>query len=63
MCGDCYLKEEYHMTLRVLAIMVERLQQLTGSSEVEISHLAINDQPDLQAWLNGSGSISLTTSR
>lgn len=51
------------MTLRVLAVLVERVQQLTGSSEVQISDAAIGDLPDLTAWRNEVDCISLTTVR
>lgn len=58
----CDLEVEYEMTIRVLAVLVERVQQLTGSGEVQISDQAVADQPDLTAWRNES-TISLTTAR
>lgn len=46
----CDLEVEYDMTIRVLAVVVERLQQATGSLEVQISDEALGDLPDLTAW-------------
>ena len=65
MCGQCHLEEEYDMTIRVLAVLVERLQQLTGSAEVQIAdRLVTGDLPDLTAWRNeDTATISLTTAR
>lgn len=51
------------MTIRVLAVVVERLLQLTGSKEVQISDALIIDQPDLTAWRNESHHICMTTAR
>jgi len=62
-CGDCRLEEEYLMTLRLLTVLVERLQVLTGSSEVQISDAAFVDLPDFNGWRNEFGSISLTATR
>lgn len=62
-CGGCLLEDEYKMTLRVLAVVVERLQQLTGSTEVQISDSAIADLPDLDGWRNQYGSVSLAATR
>lgn len=52
------------MTIRVLALVVERLQRLTGSSEVQISDaLLTDDQPDLTAWRNDHHDICMTAAR
>lgn len=59
----CGLQDEYDVTVRVLAVLVERLQHLTGSSEVQIADSAVADQPDLTAWRNDLASISLTAAR
>lgn len=50
------------MTIRVLAVLVERLQRLTGCTEVQIFDTAIADQPDLSAWRDPE-SVSLAASR
>lgn len=60
--ADEDLKAEYDVTVRCLAVLVERLQQLTGSAEVQISDAAIADQPDLTAWRDGD-CVSLMTAR
>jgi hypothetical protein len=58
------LEVEYDMTLRVVSVLVERLQKLTGTREVQIPDAEVMDQPDLMAWRTaGEKSISLTTSR
>lgn len=58
------LEVQYDTTIRVLAVLVERVQQLTGSAEIQISVAAIIDQPDLNAWRDASDSIiSLTATR
>lgn len=58
------LEAEYDVTVRVLAVLVERLQRLTGSHEIQISDAAVTDQPDLTAWRNeAEGSVSLRASR
>jgi hypothetical protein len=51
------------VTVRLLTVLVERLQQLTGSSEVQISDAAFADLPDLNGWRNEFDSISLATAR
>lgn len=56
------LAEEYDTTIRVVAVLVERLQQLTGSVEVQISDEAMRDQPDLTAWRHGD-CVSLAAAR
>jgi hypothetical protein len=43
------MREEYHMTLRVLAVVCERLLSLTEAERVEIGDAAIRDSPDLIA--------------
>jgi hypothetical protein len=60
----CDLEVEYDMTIRVLALLVERLQQLTGSSEVQVSEvLLVDDPPDLSAWRSIQGAICMTAAR
>lgn len=55
---------EYDLTLRVLAVMVERVQELTGADEIQISDQAIYDRPDLSAWRNAAKrTICLKTAR
>jgi hypothetical protein len=44
------LEVEYAMTICVLAVLVERLQQLTGASLVQLAFPAVTDHPDLRAW-------------
>lgn len=56
------LEGEYDMTIRVLAVLVERLQQLTECDEVLISVEAIDNQPDLVGRRVGD-CVSLTTAR
>jgi hypothetical protein len=58
------LEVEYDMTISVLAVLVERLQQLTGSGEVQISDEALINRPDLTAWRPaGARLTSLMASR
>lgn len=57
------LELEYDMTIRVLSIMVERVQQLTGARVVDVAQSAIDNQPDLTAWRNENDSISLVAAR
>lgn len=60
----CDLEVEYDMTRRVLAVMVERVQQLTGSDEVQVGDDALADLPDLTAWRDeATGAISMHTNR
>lgn len=54
---------EYDMTVRVMAVLVEMVQQLTRSNEVNISDAAVVDQPDLVAWRNAEGTITLRATR
>lgn len=58
----CDLEVEYDMTVRVLAVVVERLQAATGASEIQIAESAIAAQPDLTAWRDGD-TISLKAAR
>lgn len=58
----CDLEVEYDMTIRVLAVVVERLQAATGASEIQIAESAILAQPDLTAWRDGD-EISLKAAR
>jgi len=46
------LRREYAVTVRALAVAVERLLQVTGGDSLEISDEAINAAPDLRAWRN-----------
>jgi hypothetical protein len=46
------LRREYTITVRALAVAVERLLQATGGDSLEISDEAINAAPDLRAWRN-----------
>lgn len=59
---ECRLEAEYQMTISVLAVLVERVQRLTGCTEVQIFDTAIADQPDLSAWRDPE-SVSLAASR
>lgn len=60
----CDLEIEYDMTIRVLAVLVERVQDLTGGDQVDIADVAIADQPDLSAWRDAAtGIMSLTARR
>jgi hypothetical protein len=46
-----------------MAVLVEMVQQLTRSNEVNISDAAVVDQPDLVAWRNAEGTITLRATR
>lgn len=60
----CDLEVEYDLTLRVLAVLVERVQDLTGGARIDIADAAIYDQPDLSAWRDAeSGMICLSAGR
>lgn len=60
----CDLEVEYDLTVRVLAVMVERVQQLTGADEVHVEPAALDEQPDLTAWrVEPDGAICLRAGR
>jgi hypothetical protein len=59
----CDLEVEYDMTIRVLGVVVEQLQQQTRATEVRVSSFALDNLPDLSAWRNEDGSVSLRASR
>ena len=59
----CDLEVEYDVTVRVLAVVVERLQQQTRSKEIRVPVQATEDLPDLTAFLGDDGSYVLRTSR
>lgn len=59
----CDLEVEYDLTLRVLAVVAERLQDATDSREIQVSDEALADQPDLKAWRDDEGLIRLQVSR
>ena len=44
------LESEYRVTLKVLALAVERLLAATGAERLEIDDQAMTDTPDLVAW-------------
>lgn len=44
------MEREYRITVRVLAVAVERLLALTGGDLVEITDQALAGSPDLRAW-------------
>lgn len=46
------LEVEYDMTIRLLAVLVERVQEITGADEIQVSDQTVADQPDLSAWRN-----------
>jgi hypothetical protein len=51
------LEVEYDMTVRVLAVVVEMVQQLSHATEIHISDSAVVDQPDLTAWRDAEAGI------
>ncbi len=58
------VEREYHVTMRVLAVMAERLLALTGGEFVAISDDALADSPDLHAWRNNdTASVLIEVSR
>lgn len=59
----CDLEVEYDMTVRVLAVLVEREQRLTRMGEIHVSDADLADQPDLTAWRDPSGFIALKATR
>jgi hypothetical protein len=59
----CDLEVEYDMTIRVLSVLVEQLQQQTRGSEIRVAQSSVDNQPDLSAWRNDDGSVSLRASR
>jgi len=59
----CDLEVEYDVTVRVLAVVVERLQRQTRSKEIQVSQQATEDLPDLTAFRDDDGSYVLRTSR
>lgn len=59
----CDLEVEYDMTVRVLAVCVELLQQALRQGEIRVSDTEVGDQPDLTAWRDPSGYTVLKATR
>jgi hypothetical protein len=59
----CDLEVEYAVTIQVLAVLVEMVQQLSHSNEIQVSDSAVVDQPDLMAWRDAEGTITLRATR
>lgn len=46
------LRNEYHVTMRVLAVLVERVLELTGSEIIELDETVVTNAPDLHAFMD-----------
>jgi hypothetical protein len=58
------VEREYFVTVRALAVSVERLLQITRGDTLEISDANLADAPDLQAWRNADrNSVEIKVSR
>jgi len=58
------LQREYAVTVRALAVAVERLLEFTGGDSLEISDQALSNAPDLRAWRNDDRStVEIAVSR
>lgn len=58
------LRQEYHVTLRVLACVVEKLQGLTQQDMTLLDDYELLHSPDLQGYRDeDSNVIALTVSR
>lgn len=44
------VEKEYQVTVRVLAVLAERLLALTGGDVVTVTDRALAESPDLNAW-------------
>lgn len=58
------VEREYRVTVRVLAVVAERLLAVTKAQELEVGADAMLDTPDLDAYLDpGRGVIVIKVSR
>lgn len=58
------LAAEYRLTMRVLAIVAERLLTLTKGERVLIDESALRDSPDIVSWVDrAEGQIVIKVSR
>jgi len=54
------IEREYLVTVRALAVTVDRLVRLVGGTSVEISDEAIQNAPDLRAWRTRNNTVEIS---